>query len=246
MKLCLPRNNPFPVDAWFDSSCTLTYALPKDDVLQRLPPCLEPETYQDRWAFLAVAVVQTRGLRPAGLPGWLGRDFLLVGYRFFVRLTTPEGRRLRGLYILRSETDSASVARWGNLFTQYRYVRTDVKLQRAGERLSIAAPAGGLRIEVDASQAELPPGSPFADLAEARKFSGPLPLTFSWEPVKRRVAVVEGRRSHWEPRPVRVEAAEIPFLAELGLGHARLANAFLVTDIPYRWTRGRVQAWRPR
>lgn len=104
MKLpCLLRANPFPVEAWFDFSCTLTFALPVEDVAARLPSGLVPDTHNEHTAFLAVAVVQTRRLRPAGLPAFLGHDFVLVGYRFFVRFTNPFGRTLRGLYILRSE-----------------------------------------------------------------------------------------------------------------------------------------------
>ncbi|HEX7262314.1 MAG TPA: hypothetical protein VF258_10905, partial [Luteolibacter sp.] len=69
--------NPFAVDAWFDSSCTLTFAVPKEQVAARLPECLMPDTFDDRWAFIAVAIVQTRGLRPAGFPAWLGSNFTL-------------------------------------------------------------------------------------------------------------------------------------------------------------------------
>ena len=121
--------NPFAVDAWFDSSCTLTFAEPKEQVAARIPECLEPDTHDDRWGFVAVAIVQTRHLRPAGFPKWLGSDFILVGYRFFVRYKSASGRSLRGLYILRSETDKTRMALLGNLFTRYRYVKTDIHIE---------------------------------------------------------------------------------------------------------------------
>ncbi len=99
------RCNPFAVEAWFDLSITLTFALPKAQLTARLPACLEAETFDDRWAFIAVALVQTRNLRPRGFPRFLGQDFLLAGYRHFVAYRSPDGRRLRGLQIIRSETD---------------------------------------------------------------------------------------------------------------------------------------------
>ncbi|MEJ7664364.1 MAG: hypothetical protein WKG07_34995 [Hymenobacter sp.] len=78
----------------------LTFAAPAADVQALLPAPLVADTWQDEWAFLAVALVETHALRPKG-SRLLGQDFCLVGYRAFVRYVTPAGKRLRGLYILR-------------------------------------------------------------------------------------------------------------------------------------------------
>jgi hypothetical protein len=51
MNLCLPRANPFAVDAWFDYSCTLTFAVPREEIAARLPSCLEPDTFDDHPPF---------------------------------------------------------------------------------------------------------------------------------------------------------------------------------------------------
>ena len=72
MNLCLPRANPFAVDAWFEYSCTLTFAVPHEQIAARLPSCLEPDTFDGKWGFIAVAVVRTRHLRPTGFPKFLG------------------------------------------------------------------------------------------------------------------------------------------------------------------------------
>ncbi|HRQ87871.1 MAG TPA: DUF2071 domain-containing protein [Bacteroidia bacterium] len=238
---CLLRANPFPVEAWFDFSCTLTYALPVEEIAARLPRGLVPDTYDGHTGFLAVAVVQTRRLRPAGLPEWLGHDFVLVGYRFFVRFTNASGRTLRGLYILRSETDKPRMAVLGNLFTRYRYVRTSVHVAAAGDRLEVADPKTGLEIAVDLSDEDpvpLPDTSPFPDWKTARRFCGPMPFTFSIDEDRSRALIVEGRRTHWQPQPVRVLGHRVPWLADAGFSHARLANAFVVRDVPYHWERG--------
>ena len=238
--------NPFAVDAWFDRSCTLTFAVPKEQIAARLPECLEPDTFRDRWGFVAVAIVQTRQLRPAGFPRWLGSDFILAGYRFFVRYRSAAGRNLRGLYILRSETDKSRMVVLGNFFTRYGYVKTDIRLSESGGCLKVGSAATGLRIEVNLTKDEtlsLPPASPFSGWAEARKFSGPLPYTFSYNRGKRRVIIVEGVRSHWKPEPVRVTDYQIPLLHELGMQDALLANAFVVQNIPYHWKAGRAETW---
>jgi hypothetical protein len=241
MKLCLPRSNPFAVDAWFDRSCTLTFAVPQEEVARRLPTGLVPDTFADRWGFIAVAVVQTRDLRPAGFPKFLGSDFVLVGYRFFVRCTLASGRTLRGLYILRSETDSARMERLGNLFTRYRYVKTRVRVETQADHLNVHDSATGLSIRAslgDDPAPGLPAASPFADWREARRFCGPMPFTFSIDEQRRQVRMVEGVRSAWTPHPVRVIDHTIPFLDTLGIPSPVLANAFVVENVPYHWKRG--------
>lgn len=244
MNLCLPRANPFAVDAWFDSSCTLTFAVPVEDIAARLPSCLAPDTFDGRWGFIAVAVVQTRRLRPAGFPSFLGHDFVLAGYRYFVRYRPASGRSLRGLFIVRSETDKQRMQWLGNLMTRYHYVKTGIRVMRSGCRLDVAAPDTGLAISVDTTPgAELPQGSPFTRPGDARRFSGPLPFTFTCERHKNRVLIVEGVRADWKPRPVAVLSHHIPFLETLGLGHALLANAFIVENISYHWKKGVSEPW---
>jgi hypothetical protein len=244
MNLCLPRANPFAVDAWFDYSCTLAFAVPKEEIAARLPSCLEPDVFDGRWGFVAVAVVRTRHLRPSGFPRWLGSDFVLAGYRYFVRYRSASGRNLRGLYILRSETDKKRMELLGNLFTRYHYVKTGVRVTGDDDRLRIDSKDTGLAIEVDlTSNHGLPEGSPFPGWEDARRFSGPLPFTFTCETEKKRVLVVEGVRSDWKPQPVRVLRHHIPFLAELGHGDAILANAFVARNIPYHWKKGSAEPW---
>lgn len=242
------RRHPFAVEAYFDQSVVLTYAFPQAHLRQYLPACLSLDTHEDAHAFVAVAAVQTRDLRPRGLPRLFGRDFLLTGYRIFVRYRNEQGRRLRGLYILRSETDRKSMELLGNLFTRYRYSHTDVCLRDDGERTTVCGPAAGLRFAVDRTADErlpLPPGSPFATWREARRFAGPLPFTFSVEEETRRIVIIEGVRSNWAPRPVRVLEHRVPFVNSLTDGKPVLASAFVTERTPYRWKKGVVERWTP-
>lgn len=83
----------------------LTYAIPKEKLLHLIPECVTLDLFKDKWAFIAVAMVQTKNLRPKGFPTFIGNDFFLIGFRLFVRFTNSQGKHLRGLYILKSETD---------------------------------------------------------------------------------------------------------------------------------------------
>src|SRR6185369_17159048 len=110
------KNHPFAVEAFFENSYVLTFAVPKGELEIFIPECLALDTFEDKWAFVAVATVQTKGLRPKGFPKFMGNDFFLIGYRIFVRYTNRAGKRLRGLYILKSETDKKAMTFLGNIF----------------------------------------------------------------------------------------------------------------------------------
>src|SRR5687768_4087704 len=171
------KNHPFAVEAFFESSMVFTFAVLKDEVQPLLPECLEPDSFEDKWAFIAVAMVQTKNLRPKGLPEFMGNDFFLIGYRVFVRFTNEQGKRLRGLYILKSETDRKKMEFFGNIFTHYNYTTTDIHQDRQDGFLKISSVKSGFQAVVEDSENEnipLPEGSPFTDWKEARRFAGPL------------------------------------------------------------------------
>ena len=256
----LLQRHPIPIAAHFEFSLVLTYAYPRALLEPLLPPGLELDCYEDL-GFLAIALVATRELRPVGLPRWMGKRFFLSGYRVFTRFTTREGRRLRGLRILRSDTDARLMAFFGNLLTHYQYEHATVRWERGADFQSAAAcrtnrpadvlltvairtPAGAADLEVSADlrsrPAPLPPGSPFPDERTARRFAGPLPFTFDYEPETHSIIRIEGVRQNWHPEPIAVEVRRASFLERPPFDRAepRLANAFYLEDVPYRWNRG--------
>ncbi len=238
------KTHPFPVEAFFEHSLVLTFAVPRAELAALLPAPLVPDTFADDWGFLAVALVQTRNLRPKGFPAALGQDFFLIGYRAFVRYPSPTGKRLRGLYILRSETDKTRMTLLGNLMTHYRYHTVDITQQRTAGGLHIESQRADFHVTLapPAPEVALPPQSPFATWAEARRFAGPLPFTFSADGDQ--MLIVEGVREHWQPQPVAVASYHVGFLEKLGFSQLLLANAFAVHDIPYSWKKGRTEQWR--
>ncbi|MCS6819474.1 MAG: DUF2071 domain-containing protein, partial [Chitinophagales bacterium] len=159
------KNHPFAVEAFFESSIVLTFATPKEQIEDLIPECLELDTFQDKWAFIAVAMVQTRNLRPKGFPKFMGNDFFLIGYRIFVRYTTTSGKRLRGLYILKSETDKKKMEFLGNIFTHYNYTTTDILVETNDTFKTVRSQNSKFEIVIELSEDEvnIPEGSPFTD-----------------------------------------------------------------------------------
>ena len=239
------KNHPFEVEAFFESSVVLTFAVPKEQLQSLIPECLELDTLHDRWAFVAVAMVQTKGLRPKGLPSFLGNDFFLIGYRVFVRYTNNAGKRLRGLYILKSETDKKKMELLGNIFTHYNYTTTDIHqvLQKGKTEIKSIRSDFNIVMEETEEEIALPLHSPFTDWKEARRFAGPLPFTFTYNPESREVLIIEGVRQNWTPKPVKIVEYHISFLQRPGFQKAILANAFIIKDIPYYWKKGKTEKW---
>ncbi len=239
------KDHPFAVEAFFEHSIVLTFAFPKDDLAHLIPECLTLDTWQDKWAFVAIALVNTTGLRPKGFPKFMGNDFTLIGYRVFVRYTNNAGKRLRGLYILKSETDKKMMEYLGNVFTHYAYTTTYIMQQQRGDELQINSIKSGFNIQLNVGKesVKLPAGSPFADWKEARKFAGPLPFTFTYDKQTKKVLIIEGVRENWVPKPIEVVSQRISFFNDMGLAGGKLANAFIINNIPYYWKKGKVEQW---
>lgn len=241
------KDHPFAVESYFDTSLVLAYAVPKTQLQKLIPECLSLDTFEDKWAFIAVAMVKTRDLRPKGFPKVLGSDFVLTGYRVFVQYHTSYGKRLRGLFIIGSETDKAKMAILGNVFTHYNYRTTDISFRKDGKQIEVESRKSGLSVKVEESDGEiaLPDRSPFKEWKEARRFAGPLPFTFTYDSDKKEVLIIEGVREAWVPKPAKVLEAKVRFVESLNLQDAVLANAFVVNNIPYYWKKGRKDKWKP-
>jgi uncharacterized protein YqjF (DUF2071 family) len=240
------QRHPFPVVARFDRVVAVSFAFPEGVLRTMIPRGLAIDAYEG-FGFVTVALVWTRKLRPAGFPEFLGRDFFLSGTRIFTRLEDESGRRLRGLKIIRSETDKRSMVWAGNLMTSYNYRLARVKIDEEGAETRIVVKRQGgevsldLRFDAVSPDPALPEGSPFPDWRTARRFAGPMPFTFSPESDGTFV-VIEGSRDEWKPRPVEVKSWEVGLFREEPLRGATpiLANAFVVEGVDYRWEKGRI------
>jgi hypothetical protein len=243
--LHLFKRHPFPVKADFGHSLVLTYAFPQTVLQPLLPPGLVLDAHEG-CGFVAIALVETRHLRPAFLPEKIGQDFFLCGYRIFTRLSRVTSA-LRGLYILRSDTDRRLMHLAGALFTHYRYGLCQASCESRGQTLrwQVRTPncEADLTVtaELDSKPAPLPPSSPFANPQIARRFAGPLPYTFSYESQTDSIISVRGIRDNWDPQPVRVFLDQTPtFFRRSPFNQAQpmLANAFHLQSVPYRWDCG--------
>jgi hypothetical protein len=242
------RRHPVPVRTRFGHSLVLTYALPPAALAPLVPRGLALDTYAAPdgtvHAFVAAGIVSLTRLRPAGVPKLLGLHCVLTGYRIFTTFPTPGGRTMRGLFILRSDTDRWLLLAGGNLLTRYHYKPARLRCQTDGDHLDVSVDSRDgradltVRAHLGSGPAPLPPGSPFADAAAARRFAGPLPYTFDHESRTGSIIVVKAHRTAWQPEPVAVDVSRLTFFEAFPGVPPLLANAFHVADLDYGWHRG--------
>ena len=241
------KKHPFGVQAFFESTAVLTFAVPQVFLRERIPECLELDTYKNTWAFIAVAMVNARNLRPEGFPSILGSNSFQIGYRIFVRYTNSSGKSLRGLYILQSETNAWKMKFLGNIFTSYLYKKKGIVYSFNDSLYKVYSKEDGFKVSLNTSMDNvpgLPENSPFTSWKEAQRFSGPLPFTFSFNKQSGEVTIVEGVREHWEPQAVKIIDCEIPYLSTFLPKVWVPASAFLITNVPYSWKKGKVEQWK--
>ncbi|MEM7700088.1 MAG: hypothetical protein AAF236_16965 [Verrucomicrobiota bacterium] len=87
------RYHPFAVEAYFRKSLVVGFVAPQRELAGLLPAPFSLDLVNEEFGFLAAAMVDTKGLRPKGMPKFTGRDFILIGYRIFARYETAAGKR---------------------------------------------------------------------------------------------------------------------------------------------------------
>jgi len=99
---------------------------------------------------------------------------------------------------------------------------------------------GGLHVTADLNDPSLPAGSPFSTVREARRFAGPLPFTFDYEPGPDAIVSIKATRTAWHPSPVAVDVRRIAFFDQPAFRGCTpiLAAGFHVKHVDYRWERG--------
>jgi len=238
------KNHPFAVETFFRKSIVLTFAIAKEELENLIPNCLELDTYDDKYAFIAVAMVETKKLRPKGFPEFIGNDFFLIGYRVFVKYRSPNGKIYRGLYILKSETNKKKMEFFGNIFTHYDYTTTDIIEKKNQDSTSFESIKSNFNFSYSDNEESisLSKNSPFTDWKTAKKFAGPLPFTFTVKDDN--ILIIEGVREKWNPKPIEIIHYKFDFLDKFNFSEIKLANAFIIENIPYYWKKGRIEKWK--
>jgi hypothetical protein len=58
--------------------------------------------------------------------------------------------------------------------------------------------------------------------------------------------IIEGVRENWKPMPVNVIDSHFSFIDDLKLKDVKLANAFIIRNVPYYWKKGKIEQWKSK
>ncbi len=240
------RPLPFPVKAWFDFFVVLFFSIDKDNTTKLIPYPLELDLHNGN-AIFAVAIVKTKNFRPSFLPAWMGMNFNLVGYRFLTTWKKSEGKTMRGLKIIMSQTNQKIMKIVGDKITQYKFNYNPITIKKEDCFVSIKGNGINIKLKIheDSSQVPLPSTSIFENWQGARKFAGPLLYTFEINEDKKQLSITEGTRKNWTPKPIEVINCELDFLKQDSIAglNPMLSAAFMVKEIPYSWKKAVINSF---
>ena len=220
----------------------LAYRTPAASVRALLPRGLELLT-RGEWAFWNVMACRIDGMRPAGLPSWLGVRYRHVAYRLYAQARLASGQSQRGLFFVHSDVDHRALAAVGNRVADFRMHAASIDLRVTADDVSldVESRVAGARLRARrAKAARLAAGSPFTSVADASAFLEYAPIGLAIDATGGNVKLAEVSRdeSLWREEPLDVIETRWSFLDRLSQHDLHLERATLVSPIDYRWRLG--------
>lgn len=212
-----------------------------DVIAPLLPDPFRPQVLRGR-AVVGVCVLELTGLRPAGLPEWVGVRTQSAAHRVAV-VWDEDGRDRAGVYVLRRET-SSRLARWagGRAFPGVlgaaRFEADDADDPRDHLRVAYTT-SDGVAVDVAGSISPRLDSDLFTDLDKASAFFRGGSVGYS---PCRNGCTVEGialQSADWSMEPVALEHAHSSFWDDhhrFPAGSVQLDSALLMRDLAVHWT----------
>jgi len=230
--------------SWKEAVCVNLAVAP--EALRPLVPDVFELDLCGGWAWVSLTASRLQDFGVGRLPRPLRMNFYQATYRAHVRYEALDGEVRRGCYFVRSETNSALMSRAANLLPEFRAHRcgtAPIVMARDQGKLLLTVDtkdaAGKVVLVLDESRAapELPGGSRFGSMAEARALIVDFYDAYAWEPDAEEVFVLRIERGEW--------ALEVPPIVDSFVGYAsagpfpegscHVDSVFAFRDCPYRW-----------
>ena len=237
-----------PFDAntvWAEAVC-VNYRLDPAALRPLVPEVFDLDLYGGRaWVTLTASRLKDFGV--GWVPAAVRMNFYQATYRAHVAYTDFRGRRLRGCYFVRSETNSRLMSLTANLLPEFRahHCRTyPMLMARQGEHLLLSVdsdpdPAGKVVLVLDTARSlpGMPAGSAFASVQAAYDFLVDFYDAFSYAPDTGEVFLLQIDRGPWNVQVVEPVDYYLGFFSDgpFPPGSAELDSVFYFRNTPYRW-----------
>jgi hypothetical protein len=211
-----------------------------------IPPQFELDLYQG-WAFVSLTASRLKDFGAGSLPRVFRKNFYQATYRAHVVYTDFRGRRMRGSYFVRSESNSQIMSLTANLLPEFRAhhcATHPILMARNGDHLLLSVdsgddPAGKVVLVFDAARPlnAMPKRSVFRNLIDAKDFIVDFYDAFSFDARSNDVFILAIERGDWNIEVL--EPADYYFgyisAGPFPEGTAELDSVFYFRDTPYRW-----------
>lgn len=237
---------PFEANTiWAEAVCVNIRVRP--EALRLLvPPPFDLDLYKE-WGFVSLTASRLKEFGVGALPRALRMNFYQATYRAHVTFTDFRGRRLRGCYFVRSETNSYVMSLTANLLPEFKAHHCGtypMLMVRDGGLLILTVdtgndPAGKVVLVLDTSCARggLPPSSCFPSLEAAYEYIVDFYDAFSRDPDTGDVFILRIDRGPWQVRIPEVIDHYLGYIRDgpFPPGAAELDSVFYFQNTPYRW-----------
>lgn len=210
------------------------------EVLARLLPAPFRPQLVNGVGVAGICLIRLGGMRPPGLPGWVGRGSENAAHRMAVEWDGPEGTRT-GVYIPRRDSNSLINVLVGGRFYPGEHHRAAFDIHESDTEVHVAYTArdGSAHVDARASlAADLSDSVVFADLEEASCFFEHGSVGFSATSRPGRFDGLELYTSSWKVEPAVVEAVQSSFFDDQSRfpeGAVHLDSALIMRRVPVEW-----------
>jgi hypothetical protein len=237
---------PFDANTVWAEAVAVNYHIDPAVLRPLVPSAFDLDLYAGK-AFVSLTASRLKDFGVGWLPGALRMNFYQATYRAHVAYTDFRGRRLRGCYFVRSETNSRLMSLTANLLPEFRahHCRTcPMFMARQDGQLVLsvdagADPAGKVVLVLDTSRplTGMPTTSVFPSVPAAYDFLVDFYDAFSFAPETNEVLFLEIERGPWHIQVVEPVDYYFGYFSDGAFppGSAELDSVFYFRNVPYRW-----------
>ena len=243
------RENPsLPFGAntiWEQAICVNVRVRP--EVLRPIVPRQFELDLHDGWGYVSLTASRLKDFGAGPVPRMLRKNFYQATYRAHVTFTDFRGRRMRGCYFVRSETNSPIMSLTANLlpeFKAHRCATHPILMARNGDHLLLSVdsgddPAGKVVLVLDAARPldGMPGGSHFKSIEHAYDFLVDFYDAFSFDPHTNDVFILRIDRGDWKIQVLEPVDYYLGYFSAgpFPEGTTELDSIFYFCDTPYCW-----------
>jgi hypothetical protein len=237
---------PFAANTVWAEAVAVNYQVEPEALRPLVPDVFDLDVHHGK-GFVSLTASRLKDFGVDWVPAALRMNFYQATYRAHVTYTDFRGRRSRGCYFIRSETNSAVMSLTANLLPEFRahHCRTyPMLMARRGEHLLFTVDAGDdragqvvLLLDTSRPLPGMPASSVFPGVAQACEVLVDFYDAFSYDPHAEEVLLLQIDRGPWNIQVFEPVDSYFGYFADgpFPPGSTQLDSIFYFQNTPYRW-----------